>query len=369
MQIGGAGQEEYIDSTVECFDVRCSIAAGGAPYTNVSFREVEESWKFDSSETARMIASGGFNRRPSQNAVTIAAQYYPGYADYYCDGTNDQEEINSALAYRGEVQLTPGTFNLTSSIAMTDNTKIIGWGPQTIITNAASGFWCIQVTGQATSYMENIEINNLTFIDQDGSGGAIALEFVKDFAITNCHMKNCISAVNMSQTLNGIVANNISDMDSDFNTDVNLGAGIFNVYQMEAHQSGNIGIVNNQVINHQASGFESGLLAGIMVNASSTTGIININNNIISNIQCTASGGSNTYGIWLYDGTNINVSSNKVEQMKSSSGTAYGIYIATAVTSAIVLNNYCYNNGADTGFANTNRNNLYDAGTDTQWAG
>lgn len=162
LQIGGAGEAEYIDSTVECFDVRCSIAAGGAPYTSVSFREVEESWKFDSNETARMIASGGFNRRPSQSVVTVAAQYYSGYADYYCDGTADQTEINAAITYLnqaggGTVHLAKGNYNTTSAITMLDGIRLEGEGPASCIVKNCNDY-AITAVGTSTTSVTDITL-------------------------------------------------------------------------------------------------------------------------------------------------------------------------------------------------------------------
>lgn len=65
LQIGGAGQKEYIDSTVRCIAVDISQQARDIGTTQVTFEEVEEAWKKDSNAAARLIASGNTLSSPA----------------------------------------------------------------------------------------------------------------------------------------------------------------------------------------------------------------------------------------------------------------------------------------------------------------
>lgn len=81
------------------------------------------------------------------SSVFVAANNAPDViknsADYVCDGTSDQTEINQALASLGDVgglvQLSAGTFNITGAIAMRRRTTLFGKGRSTML--KASGAW------------------------------------------------------------------------------------------------------------------------------------------------------------------------------------------------------------------------------------
>ena len=86
---------------------------------------------------------GGGGSAGGSVVVTVAASDAPdeirAAADYRCDGTADQSEINAALAAvatagGGTVQLTAGHFALTNPIEIDDYTTLAGVGPATQIT-------------------------------------------------------------------------------------------------------------------------------------------------------------------------------------------------------------------------------------------
>jgi parallel beta-helix repeat protein len=58
-------------------------------------------------------------------------------ADYVCDGADDQEEINAAIADLGTtggmVLLLEGTYNITGSIVLASNIALVGQGPGTVL--------------------------------------------------------------------------------------------------------------------------------------------------------------------------------------------------------------------------------------------
>lgn len=85
--------------------------------------------------------SGGGGGSTAAAAVLVASKDMPlaikNAADYVCDGTNDEVEINSAIAAaagqggRGKVQLTGGVFNLSGSILVRTGVWLAGSGALT----------------------------------------------------------------------------------------------------------------------------------------------------------------------------------------------------------------------------------------------
>ena len=79
-------------------------------------------------------------------------------ADYVCDGTNDEVEINAALASMpingGKLVLTEGTFNIASTIyVQNDNTQILGagTGQRSGATQSGIGTKLLAVSGVSTA--------------------------------------------------------------------------------------------------------------------------------------------------------------------------------------------------------------------------
>lgn len=90
-------------------------------------------------------------------------------ADYVCDGTEDESEINAAIALLtsgGEVKLLEGTYNITSTINMASNIKLSGCGNGTILkitdsVNAGLNVISIITPGNLSGRKENIIISDL----------------------------------------------------------------------------------------------------------------------------------------------------------------------------------------------------------------
>jgi hypothetical protein len=349
LQIGGAGGAEYIDSTVECFDVRCSLAVGGAPSTSIAFREVEENWKFDSNDVARQIASGSFSRRPNQNVVTVAAQYYSGYADYYCDGTEDQTEINNAATYLSQVgggiiHLSKGDFNITSSITLTSGIHLEGEGEASNITPATSGNDIIYCSSTTSVTITGLSLTN----------GSIFLNDCISAVVDNCRLFGAANIYNADGCDDSIISNNIID-------GLGVSAGGLFAYGAISLCGERVIIKNNIIRNIDETSYVRG------IDITGNYGIIEGNQ-----INALTSRGANkTYGISANFSDYSIVSHNRIQECKnpSTATNVIGLYIVTGTTSVKVCSNYCYNNGSDTGVGNANSNNFFDGGTDTQWAG
>jgi hypothetical protein len=238
LQVGGAGQREYIDSVVECYDVTVDAAAGDLGTTNIAFREVEQNWVKDSNAVARFLATGDPRWKPNNfGRVVVAAKDYLGVADYYCDGTADQTEIQAAIDYLasafggGMVELTEGQFNITAAIEMETNIILRGAGARTIIEKNCNDYaieivggngtekentkiWDLSVT-RNTADTNTISLIYLSYADyanidslllHDGYGGGIEIVYCDNLTISKTEIKDCRgSGVNISFCSSGIV--------------------------------------------------------------------------------------------------------------------------------------------------------------------
>ena len=103
LQIGGAGEQEYIDSVCECFSVSIERGVGELGQTNVRFREVYQNWVQNSNALARFVAQGDPKNIYDFGRVLIGAQEYIGSADIYCDYTSDEDEFNTSIDNLGAI--------------------------------------------------------------------------------------------------------------------------------------------------------------------------------------------------------------------------------------------------------------------------
>lgn len=150
-------------------------------------------------------------------AASDAAQAFKDRADYVCDGTDDQDDIQAALAL-GNVQLTEGTYNITAEtrgIQVPSERSIRGAGPNlTIIqlqpadlgdTNIfpqLESFGVINAQGTDSSPLRLINISELT-VDgnkdnmiapgNENQGEGIETEYVNLVQIHNVHIINAPS--------------------------------------------------------------------------------------------------------------------------------------------------------------------------------
>jgi hypothetical protein len=133
------GTMENIDTDVEVMGVSMSRNVGGVGTTNLNLRVPSSAWALTLARNARLVGAGNSQRLNNRsNVVTIASSTWTGQADYFCDGTNDNVEIQSALDYvsglgGGEVKLTIGNFYISSRLLVGSNTILSGSGNNTIL--------------------------------------------------------------------------------------------------------------------------------------------------------------------------------------------------------------------------------------------
>jgi len=164
---GQASEAESIDVDVEITRVSFSRQVGGIGETLLVCRVPSGTWSKTTSRRARLISTGraqDLNNRG--NTLTVAASDYTGQADYYCDGTDDDIQIQDAIdvtaSTGGTVLLTHGSFILGDSITMKNNTILIGQGPQTILIPASTSVTnMISFSGSAGARIADFTIDGL----------------------------------------------------------------------------------------------------------------------------------------------------------------------------------------------------------------
>jgi hypothetical protein len=354
LQVGSAGKPEYINSLCECYSVKTSLDAGGLGSTDIAFREVVQNWVFDSNETARFIAGGGFQRKAQGRIVTVASSTFIGNADYYCDGTDDDVEINNAINLLqaqggGTVLLTQGTFNTSAAIIMSfSNISLSGSGTNTIIASSSAAY-ALQCYGTAGTHISGCMISNIQFTNPK----RIDVTYSDGFSISNVLFSGAEAewAIYILNSDSVRVISNIFDGQLSAS---NAQGCIRTEYCLNA-------TISNNVIKAIRS---TGMLSGINNGDSSRT---QISNNFVYDISTSST-------TWTAIGISSNmdyckINDNKVEMVKNSGVSTLCFGMDLVGISNSVTNNYLINNGTDTGIANTNGCNFYDGGTNTQYAG
>lgn len=138
------GQAHNADGTLRSSAVNNAVASGSITPAKLSQSYIPASEKGIANGVAGLDSSGlvpsvQLPSMPKYRSATLvvaasdATSASKDGADYVCDGTGDEAEINTALAALptngGKLVLTEGTFNIASSILVqNDNTQIIGAG-------------------------------------------------------------------------------------------------------------------------------------------------------------------------------------------------------------------------------------------------
>lgn len=298
----------------------------------------------------------------SGRSVTVAPADYVGYADYYCDGTNDHILINAAILYvftaygGGTVTLLEGTFNTTTdptsgvAIKLYSYISLVGSG-------AGTQFSVTFSVGPASSYFLYIDTT---------------------FGVKVSNLKIASTSLSASTSLYGISLTN-----SNYATIDNIvlaaslpvfiftsSGGYSTIQNCTVDTSGSVttgiscNVARTKILNNTFRSVRATNFRAIYVLSTNCV----ITNNTVYNVSAT---GSVCAGISL-DGANYStVSNNSIDTVKNSSTAtnAWGIVLENTFgnTSVAIKENYCYNNGSDTGIANANSNNFSDSGgTDTQ---
>ncbi|MFA6336171.1 MAG: hypothetical protein WCX48_11605 [Bacteroidales bacterium] len=322
---------EQIAVDVEIRGVSIHRAVGSIGETMLSVRVPSGEWNNTTPTKARWIASGRMDQEQNRsNVLTIGAYDYAGTADIYCDGVDDDVEIQAAidqftLEGGGIIQLSRGTFRC-NIIYVKRNITISGEGRGTIIkqkTDTTGRLFEISISSGESCIISNLTIDgDASEITVNGFSGLIYggdSYSDRNCEIINVHIKNfaiSTSAI-IFYGIKKIIGCSIYDISSDH---------IINAYYK-------IDVASNNSISN-ISTYYSGPSSGII-----GYNIIKIcNANEASYLSSTLSLTEAFYGC-------VNVSSCK-SSLNSST-----VYIGFSVCNNIVACESSSNTGTTTGFS------------------
>lgn len=396
---------ELINVDVEIQSISIERSVGGIGSTSLVVRVPSDAWSKTTSRRARLIAAGQpqllLNR---SNFVIVASNEFTGQADYYCDGTDDQVQIQAAINYvgsigGGQVILTNGTFNINNQINSTyclkieyDNITLIGSGQNSciiqytapdnttnLIVYIVSEYCSIEkikfisigtykdfithIYAYNQVKIKNIKINNCSFID---GIKLINLEYTVQVMIESCYFysevasqNNDIYYLNIYLCENILINNNIIELSShDSFTD--------KIYPIYITSAINASIAFNKIFLDGSSTADLWIILmnggeniinsnNIIINGASHTGNLNCiyiqentNTTVISNIiKCENLDFNGVItGINIIDSDNCIVSNNNISGIINDDITddGYGLYINSGSDRTNVSGNILLNN-------------------------
>jgi len=116
------------------------------------------------------VMGGGVKSVTLLVAASNASESVKSSADYVCDGTDDQVQLNAAIAelkagIGGRIVLSEGLFNLSNYLTQFNGASNIifeGQGVATIINFFFTDYWAFDMTGANNNVLQNFQIINAT---------------------------------------------------------------------------------------------------------------------------------------------------------------------------------------------------------------
>lgn len=347
-QIGDLTDTIYSDTTFEILKTVCARDANGNVFggTVISAIEVEENWDSDGSATARFLTSGLYNALSiRKNNISVAASGVTGEWDLYCDGVNDEEQIQVAIdtlhgnGSYGDVLLSSGTFYVeTTAIAYKSGIRIIGEGQGATFIEKNLNDYAIEADGGSGTEITNITLMNLTVTrnaSDTNSKSLIFLDYTDNFLIenvtiddsynygiepTNCDggiILNCVFTDFLISAISGSACTNIK---IDKNTVTGNGTSSYRGVYFTG--SSKINVTDNTITGLHDTAAQS--CYGIIF------GGVYTEITIIGNMLNAFTGSNSAKGIiCIYaSGGKCNISSNTITSMTTTGCGCYGIFSA-----------------------------------------
>lgn len=224
---------------------------------------------------------------------TSTAGWLQADCDYLCDGTNDEQEFNTAIQFLntydgGEIVVLDGTYNISAAIAISvPNVILIGNGNATILKNlstttnlinvTASDFHIANMSLEGTTQQDcinissagsNVVVENVAFSGADNgvyTEGDYGQFIENQFMNNNIGMviagNNCI--VNGNNFANNGHGINIENDNNIIISNNNIVSGTIGIYAELSTSGANI--VNNVIIDNN-----TGIYANSLVNSTIT---------------------------------------------------------------------------------------------------
>lgn len=164
LDLGAAATAEDVDVDFDAFRLNTDVR-GNFGMTRLDAFEVEKNWTADANAEARYLSSGGQTRWLDSDDVVVAPVGYGGKASSYCDGADDDVQIQAAIDELedlggGVVYLVNGNYSTGAAIVLKANVTLQMSSGTTITPDG--DFDCFQVTGSAGSEVSGVTIQGGT---------------------------------------------------------------------------------------------------------------------------------------------------------------------------------------------------------------
>lgn len=323
---------------------------------------------------------------------TSTAGWLQADCDYLCDGTNDEQEFNTAIQFLntydgGEIVVLDGAYNISAAIAISiPNVILIGNGNATILKNLSTTTNLINVTA-SNFHIANMSLKGTTqqdCINISDAGSNVVVESVAfsgaDNGIyTNGGAGQFIGNQFMNNNIGMVIAGNNCIVDG--NNFINNGHGI------DIENSNNI-ISNNNITNGtfgiycELGCFSVNIVGNNIAGASSySIRLEGLNESIIGNNVCQNSEigiflltcndcaitgntclNSANHGVQLNNSTGNTISGNICKNNRSETSNNNGIYLFLSSNNTIT-GNTCSSNNYGIDIYNASNNNVITGNT------
>ena len=236
---------------------------------------------------------------------TATAGWLQADCDYLCDGTNDEQEFNTAIQFLntydgGEIVVLDGTYNISTAIAISvPNVHLIGNGNATILKNLSTTTNLINVTA-SDFHIANMSLEGTTqqdCINISSAGGNVMVENVAFSGADNA----IYSEGGAGQFINNQFVNNKCGIYLVSSNNI-VNANIFNTCSIwGVYIEGNSNIVSNNTFTN----------CGTAVYSETSSSGANIVNNVMID---------NNTGIYVDSLTNSTITGNTIYRGAGSSG-------------------------------------------------
>ena len=249
-----------------------------------------------------------------------------GAADYVCDGTSDQTEINNAISALpsggGMVLFLEGTYNISGSITLNKaNVTLEGMGRSTIIRRSTSSSITIMSITASNVIIQNLKVDgNKSSYSISGYPTCVAINGSSP-TVTNCEIcgYGFGIAINIAESETLITNNHIHDLTGNGIQGSNYGKIIISDNIIQKCDSRGISDIKESSI---TGNYISNTLSGINVK----------NNNIITGNYCVDGAGEESV---VLDGAQNLVIGN----MCLSTGSGYAITVKNSAKDCVVVGN------------------------------
>lgn len=169
------------------------------PLQSTNFKPGEQGWRLNSNGIAEFTG------------LIIKDSLYT-----VLENQNIQTAIDEISARGGgTVQLTSGTYTLTSNLTIPSGVRLVGSGIENTILEFSGASYGVVIEGTASTDVTNVGVSEMTIQNSNNQGG-LMLDYVSYFAIKNVRITSCDKdGLYIEHSTNGLISSSIFDNNTD----------------------------------------------------------------------------------------------------------------------------------------------------------